>query len=251
MKGLARRSGIRYMQTEMENPNLDSVPEYLLAHTVRLCQNLTRVDSLLDLYNFADSLLKDHQQLATQYQRATSGRLPEVEDILRSATVLLHASLEDFLRTIASAHLPRTASELLKTIPLAGTANPRQTKYTLSDLAIHCGKDVNSIIDQSIDDWLSQNSFNNCADIVSMLKHIGIDPETCNPEFPSLEEMIARRHCIVHNADRPKDSAEADSPEVVPLNPNTVRKWRESVQQFMLAVLYQVQFVVETDEEAT
>ncbi len=238
---------MRYTHTEMENIDPNSVPEYLAVHTVRLCQNLTRVDSLLDLHNYADSLLKRHQELPTQFRHAKNGRDPEVDDILRAATVLLHASLEDFLRTIALAHLPRTDSDLLRNVPLAGTGKPRQTKYTLSDLTIHCGRDVDSIIDESIDEWLSQHSFNNCTDIASILKHIGIDPESCNAAFTSLKEMIARRHNIVHNADRPTGSVRAASPEVISLDANTVQKWRDEVEQFMKAVLFRLQFVVEAD----
>lgn len=220
----------------MADSNEPDAPEYLTAHTIRLSQNVTRVDSLIDLHGFLGPLA----------ERAEDRR-PEVDDVLRAATVLLHASLEDFVRSIAAEHLPKADAELLKNIPLAGTGNLRQTKYTLSDLVAHRGKQVDAIIDESIHQWLHQQSFNNCGDLVTMLKHIGINPEACKSSFASLEQMIARRHRIVHNADRVADPTGSDSSELLPISSDVVQKWRDAVVRFMKDVLYQLQTVVECE----
>jgi hypothetical protein len=161
-------------------------------------------------------------------------------DILRSATVLLHACLEDFLRAIARAHVPRTASDLLESIPLVGIGNSHQTKFTLANLAKHSGKDVVTVIDESIIEWLGQRSFSSANDIAAMLKQIGIDPGKCNSEFPAISTMIKRRHAIVHNADRPKDSIAHEAEVVSPITPEDVTTWREAVQKFATATLYQL-----------
>ena len=203
-----------------------------------MSQNLARVDSLIDLHEFLEDLAS----------KVIKGR-PEVDDILRSAVVLLHASLEDFLRSVAAKHLPRTDSELLGRIPLAGTS--RAAKYTLRDLVAHRGKQIDAVLDESIDQWLHQHSFNHCDDVVAMLKHIGIPPDYCQDCFSELDAMISRRHRIVHNADRPKQSDGNDASEVTPIGRDEVEQWRQTVQQFMQKVLYQLQFVVGGQSEKT
>lgn len=233
--------------SDSENP---VIPDYVRTHAVRLCQNLVRVDSLLDLHIFAAGLLARHRELPAEFRQGPTDRPPEVDDVLRSAVVLLDASLEDFLRSVTLAHLPRRESELLKQIPLVGTGSPRQTKYTLSDLTVHSGKNIDAIIDESIDRWLHQRSFNNCDDITTTLKHLGIDASKCNSEFPSLNEMIARRHRIVHNADRDDPSA-PDASKLAGISADEVLRWRNAVQQFMQAALHQLHLVVESESKAT
>jgi hypothetical protein len=224
----------------MNGPADYDVPEYLLRHTNRLCQNLARVDSLLNLHDFASEIIQ--KRLAADPE-IDNTRFPDVGDILRSVTVLLHACLEDFLRTIAQAHMPRTASDLLENIPLVGTGNSHLTKFTLSDLAKHSGKDVVTVIDESILEWLGQRSFSSANDIAAILKHIGIDPRKCNSEFPAISTMIKRCHAIVHNADRPKDSIAHDAEVVSPITRDDVTTWREAVQKFTTATLHQLQFL--------
>jgi hypothetical protein len=58
------------------------------------------------------------------------------EDILRAAVVLLHAHLEDFLRTVASALLPAGDESCLNAIPLAGVTG-RPEKFFLGKLVHH------------------------------------------------------------------------------------------------------------------
>ena len=85
----------------MSDPAAYDVPEYLVRHANRFCQNLVRVNSLLDLHDFALEIMQKRLAADPEFDNSRS---PDVGDILRSATVLLHACLEDFLRTIASAY---------------------------------------------------------------------------------------------------------------------------------------------------
>jgi len=225
----------------------EDIPEYLMAQTRRLCENLVRVDSLIDLHSFASSLLDGHRELPREY-RASDREPPSVDDILRSATVLLHAALEDFLRTVALAHLPRQQSDCLKHIPITGTGQ-RPGKVTLGDLTMHSGKSIDSVIEESLDEWLHQQSFSNCADIAAMLEHLGIDVAYCNVSFSHLEDMIARRHRIVHNADRTRDQSEGNK-SLSPISVSTVQQWRDAVEQFMRRALYQLHLVVEGQARA-
>ena len=230
----------RRKTTTMESSSSPDIPESLEKHTVRLAQNLSRVDSLLDLHDFTQQIIDHRRQKATVDPSLSTDRLPDPGDVLRSATVLLHACLEDFLRTIALEYIPRTSSDLLKNIPLSGVGNINQTKYTLSDLAVHCGKQVDAIIDQSIDEWLHRQSFNDTVDISCTLRHIGIEPKTCNADFDLIDQMIKRRHRIVHNADRPGSADSTDGAEVNPIVRHVVADWRGAVEKFMKAVLRQL-----------
>jgi hypothetical protein len=59
----------------MSDPADHDVPEYLVRHTNRLCQNLARVDSLLDLHDFASEIIK--RRLAVDPE-IDSTRFPDV-----------------------------------------------------------------------------------------------------------------------------------------------------------------------------
>lgn len=86
----------------------------------RFAANLDRVQHLMDIYQNAGSGM---------------GRRPvETTDVLRSAVVFLHATLEDFLRTLLAWRLPQAEAAHLKEVPLAGK-KPRST-FTLDELAV-------------------------------------------------------------------------------------------------------------------
>ena len=63
----------------MDSPAEYDVPEYLVRHTVRLCQNLTRVDSLLDLHDFTSEIIKQHRERAAADPSIRTDRLPDPE----------------------------------------------------------------------------------------------------------------------------------------------------------------------------
>ncbi|MCH5378113.1 MAG: hypothetical protein JJ992_29510, partial [Planctomycetes bacterium] len=88
-----------------------------------------------------DSLIELHEFL-TKISTGLSGY--DASDVLRSAVVLLHATLEDLLRTVASAHLPRADNEFIRKMPLAG--KPRSGKYTIGDLVQHRGKTIDDVL---------------------------------------------------------------------------------------------------------
>jgi hypothetical protein len=81
-----------------------------------------------------------------------------------------------------------------------GFAN-RRDKFTLGDLAKHRGKTVELVIEEFIDDYLSSLSFNNIKDITDTFTTIKLPQMNFGKYYPSLEQMITRRHQIVHEAD--------------------------------------------------
>ncbi len=131
------------------------------------------------------------------------------EDILRSAVVLNHASLDQFLRQIVRHRVANSGKELLKDIPLfkkidsENDSKPKKlTKFYLSDL-FECGnKPANQVILESIIEFYDRKSFNGITDITNELeKKLGLNISSLRDFFPNLGEMMARRHQIVHNAD--------------------------------------------------
>ena len=143
------------------------------------------------------------------YSTLTTGRGRKSSyhlDLLRSTTVLAHSTLEDYLRSVLMWRLPSMAdSAKLNQVPLVGmslTGN-RETKFKLGDLVAYKGKTVDEVIEASIVEHLGMMSFNNTTDIVSAMRSIGVEvTEPMRDCFPLLDEMIKRRHNIVHRADR-------------------------------------------------
>lgn len=127
-------------------------------------------------------------------------------DLLRSTTVLAHSTLEDYLRSVLMWKLPSVADgtrlNQVQLVGMSSTGN-RETKFKLGDLVTHKGKTVDEVIEASIIEHLGMMSFNNTTDIASAMKSIGVEvTEPMRDCFPLLDEMIKRRHNIVHRADR-------------------------------------------------
>ncbi|HWE38868.1 MAG TPA: HEPN domain-containing protein [Isosphaeraceae bacterium] len=150
--------------------------------------NLDRVRGLVALY----------ERLAGP----AAGR-PSVQesDLLRSAVVLLHATLEDFLRSVATSRLHHAGAELLRTIPFVG-GDGRKTTFTLGDLHAHRGRSVDDVIAESVDAHLRRSSYNNLVDVAGLLRDLGLDATPIRPHAARLAAMMARRHQIAHQLDR-------------------------------------------------
>jgi hypothetical protein len=157
-----------------------------------LTHNLARVESLVATY-------ESHPDAQGQGRKAA-----EVLDILRAAVVLLHATLEDVLRSVAYWKLPLAAPEVLNTIPLVGHgSNPR--KFLLGELSGFRGSTIDAVFTASVNAYLEQSNFNNTTEIASLLDSVGIASATVNGTFPTLQAMMERRHQIVHRRSFPKN----------------------------------------------
>jgi hypothetical protein len=154
----------------------------------RFDQNLARVTHLVSVYEG----LSDPGQ----------GRRPvNSSDILRAATVFLHASLEDALRSLELLVLPNAAREEIDKVPLKGLGLHGQ-KFLLGDLLAHRGIAVDDLIHQSVAEYLERRSYNSSTEVDTAIRRLRIDPAPVRHLYSDLEEMIARRHHIVHQADR-------------------------------------------------
>jgi hypothetical protein len=155
-------------------------------------------------------------------------------DVARATVVFLHSSIETMLREIVRLRLKQDVD--ISYIPLSGQlgfAN-RRDKFTLGDLAKHRGKTVEMVIEESIDDYLSSLSFNSIKDITDTFTRIKLPQITMGKYYPSLEQMIFRRHQIVHEADMKRGS---HSMNLEPISIEQIGSWVESAAEFCAEVI--------------
>lgn len=194
----------------------------------RLKDNLSRVDSLLALYEILQK--EEARRLVSSKQDARSA------DILRAAVVLLHGSQEDYVRGMLSDWLfDRADSRELEGISLLGSAQKRAQKFTLRDLAQYKNEQVSDLIQSSIESQLSLVSFNQYSEICSWLSKIGISLTRFKNQS-LIENLIKRRHKIVHEVDLNKKSGKTES-----IKASTVRSWREAVENMLRIVDEQIE----------
>jgi hypothetical protein len=134
-------------------------------------------------------------------------------DLFRAIVVFLHAAFEDILRTAARQRLCTATSEVLKDIPLIGTSKfGRADKFHLGTLNAHRGKTVDQLIQESVDGYLDRESFGSCADVDEVLSQMGLDTTPFKSLYVDLDQMMKRRHRIVHEADLPSPQDRIPSP---------------------------------------
>lgn len=180
------------------------------------------------------------ENLIRLYEKETKGkkgkRYNEQIDILRSAVVFIHATLEDGMRTIARHYLPHCDKEIIDQIPLAGlNKSGRPEKFFLGSLMCHSDKTINDLIKESISSYLDKVSFTSVSDIVFMLKSFEIDQAKIQKLYPNIEEMIKRRHHIVHKADKAV-SAGPGRQYAKSLSAKKVRNWNDTIDRFFILV---------------
>lgn len=193
-----------------------------------------------DIMVVFDGNIRRINQLLELYAGLTDGagrRDTHKVEILRASVVLLHSSLEDYLRNLLRWKLPLTSVNRMNEIPLAGIDDKNRTKFQLGELIRHRDKSVDEIIALSVDEHLSKTSFNNIADITRTLFDIGValDEQSRKRLFPKLEAMMKRRHHIVHQADR-SDKSGSGQHRYKSLSANQVVDWKKTVDKFVLQI---------------
>jgi hypothetical protein len=196
------------MKTEIEN---------------RFNGNLDRVEYLVALYETGST--------------GSGRRAVDTSDILRSAVVFLHATLEDFLRSLLEWKLPTAQASYLKDVPLAGK-KPRSA-YTLEDLALFRGSTVDDLISRSVADHLDRSNFNDPGEVCAVLERIGLLPSLLDPYRGKIGPLMKRRHWIVHRADR-NTATGSGQHAALGLQKATVETWLNAVKQFGTSVLNQI-----------
>jgi len=186
----------------------------------RLDDNLARVRNLVSIYD-------------TKLTTAGQGRRPVGSaDVLRAAVVLLHATMEDVIRSLSMGLLPSQGREILDKIPLTGAGSHGRTeKFLLGKLAAFRGKTVDDILAESVKGFLKRSNYNHPEDIAAAIVNAGLDKTSVEPLFGTLEAMMDRRHWIVHRADHnPKTGQGQHKAKSIGLG--TVNAWIETVETF-------------------
>jgi hypothetical protein len=192
----------------------------------RFTQNIARVKNLVNIYR-------------TQLAGPGKGRRGhQTTDVLRAATVLLHASLEDVLRSLAYWKLPAAPPAELDKVPLVGD---KALKFTLGALAAHRGKTVDEVIKESTDASLERSNYNNLRDVTTLLQAIGLKTVPLESYMATLNLAMQRRHQIVHRADaNPNPQPGRGNHRVASISPAKLEDWMNNTEQFVQAVLAQV-----------
>lgn len=126
-------------------------------------------------------------------------------DILRAAVVLLHATLEDLLRSLEELLLRNPTRADLHGIPFPGAGDRARgdAKITLVDLHTRFrGMPVDKVIQKAVDAHLNHLTYNNVADIKEAITRLRLPRDTFPPRLEQpLAVMIERRHMVAHRAD--------------------------------------------------
>lgn len=189
--------------------------------------NLQRVFNLTLTYDFMCKMMEENDGVHLK---------TETLDMLRSAVVLLHASLEDFLRSLAKIFFPYDDAKEFENIPMPGDNKVNPGKYTLGAFVAYRDVTINQLLEDSVDQWLNKQSFNNCSDVMSMLSKINIETKPVQEFMSKINEMMQRRHRIVHYADRHENASDC----LNDITKEQVLDWRENVNKFMRACLIQL-----------
>lgn len=191
---------------------------------VRFQGNLGRVRSIVALYD----------RLA-----GGAGR-PSVEesDLLRVAVVLLHASLEDLLRSLAAERLPRAEPSVLGKIPFPqpGDERSRKTTFSFEDLAGYRGRSVDDVIAAGVAAHLERASYNNVGEVKSLVDSVGLDKGLVDPFARRLAALMDRRHHIVHRVDRNLAIGPGQH-AAISISRSLVEDWIRNAERLVQAIL--------------
>ena len=133
---------------------------------------------------------------------------------------------------------PCTGERQLNAVPLVGTGTGgRPEKFLLGKLAVHRGKSVDAIINESVSGYLARSNYNDTTEIANLLRDLGLDPKGAATHFPAIGKLLNRRHEIVHRADFSDE--DSDSPDFLRnISRQDVEAWLEAVKgltQYMMA----------------
>ncbi len=187
--------------------------------------NLRRVRNMLDLYDQAVAAGPGFDEVLWT-------------DVLRGAVVLVHASLEDMLRSLAAWKFPTAPPDVLGSIPLTGVDDARRTRFGMPELARHRGKTVDDVVTASVEDYLQRATYGHPGEVKSLLAGCGGDPNVVDSYTRWLGPMMARRHWIVHRVDR-EPPADHRSQGLRPLRRYTVATWIDKVERLARALVEQ------------
>jgi hypothetical protein len=130
------------------------------------------------------------------------------DDLLGSAIVFLHATLEEFLRGVALREWFKLDSQELKTaLRKYSRLNNRNIKISLIDLVEQREDPIETLIHQEVESFLCQDiSFNSLDEVEKFLDLIKVPVDEIKSEigqehFDNIQSLIRKRHFVAHQAD--------------------------------------------------
>ena len=185
--------------------------------------NMKRVKSLLCLYD----LLIAKNEKSDEDTPATRAKHILQEDILRAALLLIHASIEDFLRMSLKWKLYHDGHaeiiEHLMTKDSRGNFQTAKSKGNSKELVTEYVQFRYSVVSKRR--------------VANTLLSIRIPEEEINSyNYNVLDRIIKRRHKIVHAADRSYKKGKGLC-DLVPLGIRSINKFVEEVEKFSEFVL--------------
>lgn len=154
------------------------------------------------------------------------------QEQMRTAIVLLHASLECALREVLRISICKYPDVLSK-VPYFG-GDGRATKLSLGVLARYKGQSIDEYIQNSVNQYLDRKTFSSVTDIASDFRELSVNLERLGEYLPCLEQVIERRHQIVHRLDLLHSSSKQ---KIGLLTKRDVQEWSFAVYMVVLHIV--------------
>lgn len=188
--------------------------------------NLSRVNSLLGLFE--------------KSSQVNLGSDDERSELLRAVVVFLHSSVEEVVRNLFVDRLPYAPTETLNELTYSAYGPTNKSKGAmLGDLLLHHGgRLVENVIIDAINAHIDRLNINNSEQLVAQLQKVKIDAEPLRPLLGKLDQLMRRRHQIVHQMDR-EDTLDPNTRPISPIDRDSVRTWADSVEKFHAEIIRQ------------
>lgn len=190
----------------------------------RFKANLARVRNLIALYDDVNA------------DRGQGRPATDASDILRAAVVLLHATLEDLLRSLEYDLLPRSPASAFKDVglpPVGATDDDKAlTKFGMDLLIEYRGRSVDEVLRGAADFHLRHSNYNNTKQIVGTLAKYGITlDDSSRALLSTIDPFMKRRHWIAHRADTNPLSGRGVQ-KVQAISKSSIANWSNVVEDF-------------------
>jgi hypothetical protein len=168
-----------------------------------------------------DAEARSYFRFLTNLQRAnrlylvtTLGQMDSLEgffrigdDVCRSSVVFLHAALEDYLRSVGNHRLPFASKEVINEIPLVSLEGVHPNKFLLGELLPYRNIVVGEVVAESVKKHLLRRSFTSYDEVRSFIAKIQLDSAPFEQYRDAIDQMMKRRHKIVHESDLVRDGS--------------------------------------------
>ncbi|MES9995285.1 hypothetical protein [Desulfovibrio aminophilus] len=155
-------------------------------------------------------------------------------DILRAAIVLLHATLEDLLRSYLIMSIENFSNDTMDSYGFHTEHKRVREKINISELLKYKGKTIDEFIIGSIQERIERyETFNDIGDVKNTLEKCGFpNPPVGNYNYTNMAKMIIRRHQIVHKADKNVVASGRGNHQTASVSAFMVNLYIQAVQNF-------------------